>query len=133
MTAAFAANTPRHIRGIGSVLEVDSPGSGKSGLQRCGPLPIGPGEPPHLVRGQTKITKRGLERLAAVDRIEELLAYGDRESLLRLAPEAGLGGGVLGLAALDAATSVIPTCHGAVGHLRATSAVPGIRLISDLM
>jgi hypothetical protein len=39
----------------------------------------------------------------------------------------------LGLAALGAATSVIPTCHGAEGHLRAMSAVLGIGLIADLM
>ena len=83
MTAAFAANTPRHIRGIGSVLEVDSPGSGKSGLQRCGPLLIGPGEPPHLVRGQTWITEHRAERLPAADRVQELLTHLDREPLLR--------------------------------------------------
>jgi hypothetical protein len=33
MSAAFAANTPRHIRGIGSVLEVVPTGCRQGGLQ----------------------------------------------------------------------------------------------------
>jgi hypothetical protein len=69
MTAAFAANTPRHIRGIGSVLEVDSTGSGQSGLQRYRPSLVSLGQSPHLVRCQSKISECRRERLARVDRI----------------------------------------------------------------
>jgi hypothetical protein len=120
MLPALAANTSRHIGGVSSVLEVLPTGCRQGGLQLLGPFLVGLGEAPHLIGSQAKITQYLPERLAAVDRIEELLAHLGRESLLRLAPEAGLGGVVLGLAALGAATSVIPTCHGAVGHLGAT-------------
>jgi hypothetical protein len=41
MTAAFAANTAGHIRGIGTALEVVSTGSGQSGLQCCRPPLVG--------------------------------------------------------------------------------------------
>jgi hypothetical protein len=68
MTAAFAANTPRHIRGIGSVLEVDSTGSGQSGLQCCRPSLVDLGQSPHLVRCQSKISECRPERLTSVDR-----------------------------------------------------------------
>jgi hypothetical protein len=69
MTAAFAANTSRHIRGICSVLEVDSTGSGQSGLQCCRPSLVGLGQSPHLVRCQSKISQCRPERLTSVDRI----------------------------------------------------------------
>jgi hypothetical protein len=36
---------------------------------------VGLGEPPHLIRGQAKITQYLRERLAAVDGVEELLPY----------------------------------------------------------
>jgi hypothetical protein len=39
MTAAFAANTPRHIRGIGSVLEVDSTGKRSERPPVLSPIP----------------------------------------------------------------------------------------------
>jgi hypothetical protein len=71
---------------------------------------------PPLVGCYTEFAEHRPERLAAVDRIQELLAHLGRESLLRLAPAAGLGGSVLDLAALGAVTPVIPTCQGAVGH-----------------
>ena len=57
------------------------------------------------------ITKPGLERLAAVDCIEELLAHLGRESLLRLAREAGLGG--IGCSYLRHSNG--SWCHGARG------------------
>jgi hypothetical protein len=46
MLPALAADTTRHIRGIGAVLQVISAGSYEGGLQRCGPFLIGLGEPP---------------------------------------------------------------------------------------
>jgi hypothetical protein len=78
MTAAFAANTARHIRGIGSVLEVDSTGSGQSGLQCCRPSLVGFGQSPHLVSCQSKISDCPPERLTSVDRIQKLLTQLDR-------------------------------------------------------
>jgi hypothetical protein len=58
-------------------------------------------EPPHLIGGQTEFAEHRPERLAAVDRIQELLAHLGRESLLRLAPEACPRGVVLRLAGIE--------------------------------
>jgi hypothetical protein len=73
MTAAFAANTPRHIRGIGSVLEVDSTGSGQGSLERGRPPLVGLGGGPTPDWSQAKVSEHGAERLAAIYRVEELL------------------------------------------------------------
>jgi hypothetical protein len=132
MTAAFAANTPRHIRGIGAVLAVMPSGRSQCGLKRRRPLFVCLGEPPDLVRRQAKITQYLPERLAAVDRIQELLAPLGRESLLRVAPEAGPCGDVLRLTASMAVTPFQPAGQRAVCRLGATPAAVGISLISDL-
>ena len=71
--SAFAADTAAHIRGVGAVLEVVPAAGRQSGLKCAGPLLVGPGETQHLVGGQAKFTEHRPERLAAVDRVEELL------------------------------------------------------------
>jgi hypothetical protein len=73
MTAAFAANTPRHIRGISAVLEVIPAGGRQGGLELVRPFRVGPGQPPHLIGSQVKIAQYLPERPAAIDRLEELL------------------------------------------------------------
>ena len=73
------------------------------------------------------------ERLAAVDRIQELLAHLSRESLLRLAPEACPGGVVLRFTAAIAVTAFQPAGQGAVGHLRTAPPALRIGLITDPM
>jgi hypothetical protein len=75
---ALAADTANHVRGIAAVLEVIPARCRQGGLQFLRPFRVGLGEPPHLVRGQTKITEHRSERLAAVDRVEELLPNIDR-------------------------------------------------------
>jgi predicted component of type VI protein secretion system len=74
------------------VLEVISTLSRQGGLKHCRPLPVHPGHTPNLVRCQVQVAKCRPEWLTGLDRIEELLAQLGRESLLRLTPEAGLGG-----------------------------------------
>ena len=133
MGPALAADAAMRVGGASAVLEVVSPRCRQGGLKRSRPVVVGLGESPNLVGGQAKVTEHGPERLAAVDRVEELLSHLDRESPLRLPPEAGPRSVVLGLAASGAVTSLIPPCHGAVGHLRATPASAGIGLIADLL
>jgi hypothetical protein len=72
--AALAADTTVHIRGIGAVLEVVSTGCRQGVFQPLGPLGVDPGEPPYLIGSQAKSTQYLPERLAAVDRVEELLS-----------------------------------------------------------
>src|SRR5215217_5208578 len=78
MTAAFAANTPRHIRGISSAPEVNSTGNGQSGLQCCRPSLVDLGQSPHLVRCQPKTSNNRPERSTSVDPIQNLLTQLDR-------------------------------------------------------
>jgi hypothetical protein len=120
------------IGGVSSVLEVVPTGCRQGGLQLVGPFLVGLGEPPDLIGGQAQIPERRPERLTAADRIQELLAYVGRESLLRLAPEACPGGVVLRFTASFAVASFQPTGQGAVGHLRATAAALRIGPIADL-
>jgi hypothetical protein len=105
----------------------------RGGLQFLRPCVVGLGEPPHLIGTQTEVKDHRAGRLAVVDRVEELLLphlYG--EPRLRLPPEAGPRGVVLGLVASGAATSLTPR-NSAVGYLRATSATLRIGLVADLM
>jgi hypothetical protein len=67
------------------VLEVVAPHGCERSLKGGGPLLVCLGEPPHLIRGQIEVAEHRLERLAAVDGVEELLPYVGRESLLRSA------------------------------------------------
>jgi hypothetical protein len=96
------------------------------------PFRVGLGEPSHLIGTQAEVTDHRAERLAVVDRVEELLPHLYGEPRLRLPPEAGPRGVVLGLVASGAATSLTPR-HSAVGYLRATSATLRIGLVADLM
>jgi hypothetical protein len=72
MTAAFAANTPATYTAW-VPLEVDSTGSGQSGLQCCRPSLVGPSQSPHLVRRDAKVTEHRAERLVGIDAVQELL------------------------------------------------------------
>ena len=78
MFAALTAHASPHICGIGAVLEVVPAGCRQCGLQYLQPFLVGLGEPPHLVGSQAKIAQYLPERLAAVDRIEELLPHLER-------------------------------------------------------
>ena len=78
-----AAHAAVQIRGVGAVLQVISAARRQSGLQLLGPFLIGPGEPKHPVRGQVQVAEHPPERLARIDRIQELLPYFDGQSLLR--------------------------------------------------
>jgi hypothetical protein len=115
------------------VFEVISSGRCQRGLELLGPVLVGRGEPPHLVGGQAKLTEHRSERLSTVDRVEELLSHVAGEPRLRPTPAAFSGGIVLRLAASNAATSLIPPRHGAVGYLRAASATLGIGKLADLV
>ena len=116
MGAALAANTSGHIGGIGSVVDVVSAGCRQGGLQLLRPLLVGPGQPPHLIGTQAKIAERRPERLATVHRVEELLAYFDRQPLLRPGPSASSL--VVGMrpGAEVAVTAAVPARRGAVLH-----------------
>ena len=69
---------PRQIRSIGSVLKVGPTDNRQGRLQPLRPLLVGSGEPPHLVRCQSKISECRPERLTSVDRIQKLLTQLDR-------------------------------------------------------
>ena len=47
----------------------------QGGLQLGRPLVVGPGEAKHLVRGQVQVTEHRSERLARIDRVQELLPH----------------------------------------------------------
>jgi hypothetical protein len=73
MLAALAADTARHIRRVRAVIEILSAGCCKGDLQLRRPLLVSFSESPDLVGGQVEITEYRSERLAAVDRVQELL------------------------------------------------------------
>jgi hypothetical protein len=133
MVSALWADAARYVSRVGPMLEVVSAHGVQSGFQRSRPVLIGSGESSDLVRAQAKVTEHRPERLAVVNRIDELLAYLDRESLLRFAPEARPRGVVLCFTASVAVAAFQPAGKGAVGHLRATAATLGIGLVTDLM
>ena len=113
--------------------EVCPAGCCQGGLQFLRPFRVGLGQPPDLVGGQAKFTEHRAERLAVVDRVEELLAHLYGEPLLRLAPKACPRGVVLRFTALVAVAAFQPAGQGAVDDLRAAAATLGIGLITDLM
>jgi hypothetical protein len=129
----LSTDAARHICGVGAVLEVVPAAGHQSGLKCAGPLLVGLGQSPHLVGGQAKVTEHRSERLATVDRVEELLPQLYGESLLRPASEARPGGVVLGFTASVAIAAFRPAGQGAVGDLRAAAATLGIGLVADLM
>ena len=73
MLPALAADAAGHIGGVGAVLEVIPTGCRQGGLERCRPFPVGLGETPDLIGRQAEVAQYRPERLACVDRIEELL------------------------------------------------------------
>ena len=108
MLPALLANAAAYACGIGSVFKVVPAGCGQRGLQLGRPLLVGLRQPPHLVRSQTEFAERGPERLAAVDRIQELLAHLHWQPALRSgSPEFSLLVTVR-LAAEGAATAAVP-------------------------
>lgn len=74
MLPTVFADTARHIRRIGAVIEVVSAGCCQSGLWLDGELLASPGEPPDLVARQVQVAEHRPERLPRIDRIHELLA-----------------------------------------------------------
>jgi hypothetical protein len=70
---AVLADTARHLGGVGPVLEVAAAGCRQRSLEFCRPLLVGLGQSPHLVRRHAKVTEHRAERLAAVDRVQELV------------------------------------------------------------
>jgi len=77
MRSAVAAHAAVQARGVGAVLQVFPAGCRQYSLQLLGPLLINPGEPEHPIRGQSEVSEHGPERLAFIDRVQELLPYFD--------------------------------------------------------
>ena len=73
MLSALSADTARHVRRAGPVLEVIPTHCRQGCIQHLGPLLVGLGQSPHLVRGEAEVTEHCPERLAGIDRVEELL------------------------------------------------------------
>ena len=88
MLRTLSANAAAHVRGVRAVLEVVTAGCRQGGLQSLGLLLVAPGKPPHLIGGQAKIAQYLPERLAAVDRVQELLPHLGWEPRLRPGPSA---------------------------------------------
>lgn len=113
----LTANTASNIGGVGSVLEVVSTRCRQGGFKRCRPLPIHPGHTPNLVWCQVEVAKHAAERLARIDRIDELLADLGREALLRSRPPESSLSVAVRSAALGAAAAGVPARGGAVLRL----------------
>jgi hypothetical protein len=107
--------------------EVIPTGCRQGGLQLLCPFLVGLGEPPHLIGSQAKVTKHVPERLAVVDRVEELLPHLYGEPRLRIASEACPRGVVLRFTASVAVAAFQPAGQGAVCRLWATSAALRIK------
>jgi hypothetical protein len=75
MLATLAAHAATNIRRSGPMLDVVPTSSRQRSLQRYRPILISLREAPHLVRGQAEFAERRPERLAAVDRVQELLPH----------------------------------------------------------
>ena len=105
----------------------------QGGLKFLGPFRVGLGEPSHLIGSQAKVTQHLLKRLAAVDAVEEPLAYFDGQPCLRSAPEACPRGVVLRFMASVAVTPFQPSGHGAVCRLWAASSTLRIGKLPDLV
>ena len=79
MLATLATYAALDVRGVGAaLLKVLTARSCQGGVQRCRPLLVGLGEPPHLIRSHAKIMQYLSERHAAVDRVQKLAAQLDR-------------------------------------------------------
>jgi len=114
------------------VFQIIPAGCRQCGLQLGRLLLVGLGQSPGLIGCKAEVTEHCTERLAAVNRVQELLAHVGRESLFRFAPSACPGLAALELAAFSAATSRIPPRHGAVGRTSATPSTLRIRKAVNL-
>jgi hypothetical protein len=85
MRSTLAACAAVDVSRVGAVLEVIPTGCRQGSLQLLGPFLVGLGEPPHLIGSQAKVTEHRAERLAVVDRVEELLPhlYGEPRLCIR--------------------------------------------------
>jgi hypothetical protein len=128
MFAAFRTHAPRYIRRICPVLKIISTGSHQGSIQRRRPLRIGLGEPPHLARGKSKITKHAPEQLAGIDQIEELLPHLERKPRLRFRPFPGPRNVAVRSSTNSAAAAIIPSCCAAMRSLGSATAS---RLFTD--
>jgi hypothetical protein len=72
MGPTLAADAAVHVRGIGAVLEVNPARCCQGAIQLLGPFRVGFGESPNLVGGHAEVADHRAERLAVVDRVEEL-------------------------------------------------------------
>jgi len=77
MRSTLAACAAVDVSRVGAVLQVIPTGCRQCGLQLLGPFLVGLGESPHLIRCQLELAERRPERLASVDRVQELLPYLD--------------------------------------------------------
>jgi hypothetical protein len=115
MSPTLTTDTALQVCGVGAVLEVISAGGGKGrGLKLLRPLLIGPGQSPHLIGGQAKVTEHPVERLAAVNGVQEPLPYLDGQACLRPGSAAGALVVSVGSTALGAVAPGMPTGVGAV-------------------
>ena len=57
MRSTLAACAAVDASGIRTMLEVVPPGCRQGGFQLLGPFVVGPGEPPHLIGSQAKLTQ----------------------------------------------------------------------------
>ena len=122
----LAADTACNVGGIRTVLEVVPTGCHQCSFERCRPLVIGLSKPPYLVGGQAGVAECGLELVARVDGVQELLPQLYGELRLRSASEPCPGGVVLGFPALVAVASFQPAGQSAVCRLWAASSTIGI-------
>jgi hypothetical protein len=83
MLATLPTDATTHVHRSAPMLKVVPTGSRQSGLQRRRPLFVGPGQAPHLIRRQSKISKCRPERFTGIDRAQELLTQPDWEPLPR--------------------------------------------------
>jgi hypothetical protein len=114
VSPTFTANTSVCVCGVGAVLEVVSTGCRQGSLQLLGPLLISPGQSPHLIGSQAKITEHRTEWLPAVDRVEELLSHFGGEPLLSSGSAASSLVVAVRAAAQIAPAPGVPACIGAV-------------------
>jgi len=108
MLPALFADTCRHLRGVGAVLEIVAAGSYQGCLQRSRPLFVDHGEPPYLIWREAEIAEYRPEWLAAIDCREELLPNLDRHACSRSRPFADTGIVTMRRSAGGATATLIP-------------------------
>jgi hypothetical protein len=73
MLPAVLADTSGHIRGVGAVLQITAAAYGQGFLECFSPFLVGFCEPPNLIGRESQVAKQTAERLASVERVQELL------------------------------------------------------------